>query len=385
MIVWRFFLATVVVLGNDATAYRVIKQLLGPDHRVEHYENTLLAVEYVRAKSPDIVFLNLQEPTCDALDILSRISFQASTAAVVGLVDTVEVRRIVDAVKRGACDVLPRPLRERELQLAVTRALAQHQLLRASTPQPLVPEIIGVSAAMIALRSQIARVAATAGPVIITGESGVGKELVAQAIHRLSPVSSGPLIARNCGAFPESLVESELFGTERGAYTDAVRRPGAFGLANGGTLFLDEIGDLSLSAQVKLLRVLESGAYYRVGATQASRTAVRFVGATNLNLREVVRGGAFREDLYYRISVFRLHIAPLRERREDIPLLVRHFARLLSDQGIANRVKEFGADALERISAYDWPGNVRELRNVIWRALVDAGGPVVRASDLTFD
>ncbi|MFW6312979.1 MAG: sigma-54-dependent transcriptional regulator [Spirochaetota bacterium] len=385
MFVWRFYLASVVVLGSDATAYRVIKQLLGPDHRVEHYENTLLAVEYVNEKSPDIVFLNLEESSCDALDLLSRISFQASAAAVVGLVATIEVRRIVDAVKRGACDVLPRPLRERDLQLAVTRALAQRQLRRTGTPQLLVPEIVGVSGSMIALRAQIGKVAAVAGPVVVTGESGVGKELVAQAIHRLSPVSAGPIIARNCGAFPESLMESELFGTERGAYTDAIRRPGAFGLANGGTLFLDEIGDLSLSAQVKLLRVLESGTYYRVGGTQVSRTTVRFVGATNLCLRDAVRSGTFREDLYYRINVFRLHIPPLRERREDIPLLVRHFVRLLSDNGSTGGGREFGADALQRISDYDWPGNVRELRNVVWRALVDATSPVVRASDLTFD
>ena len=378
-------MSSVVVLGNDATIYQVIKQLLGSDHRVEHYENTLLAVEYIRAKSPDIVFLNLEEPRCDALELLSRISFQASAAAVVGLIDTIEVRQIVDAVKRGACDVLPRPLRERELQLAVTRALAQRQLRRVATTQQIVPEIVGVSSPIIALRAQIGRVAASSGPVVITGESGVGKELVAQAIHRLSPVSSGPLIARNCGGFPETLVESELFGTERGAYTDAVRRPGAFGLANGGTLFLDEIGDLSLSAQVKLLRVLESGTYYRVGGTQMNRSTVRIVGATNLSLRDAVRRRAFREDLYYRINVLRLHIPPLRERREDIPLLVRHFVRMLSTDGAANRIDEFGSDALRRISEYDWPGNVRELRNVIWRALVDATGPVVRASDLAFD
>ena len=377
-------MARVVVFGTDVTAYRVIKQLLGPQHRVDHYENTLLAIDYVRESSPDIVFLDLEEHGCDPMDVLSRMSFQVSTAPVVGLIDKVEVARVVDAVKRGACDVVPRPVRMRDLQLAVTRALAQRQLSTRPNARIPVHEIVGMSPPMIALRAQIRRVAEARAPVVVTGESGVGKELVAQAIHRLSFVSAGPLIARNCGEFPEQLVESELFGTERGAFTDAVRRPGAFELAHGGTLFLDEIGELSLSAQVKLLRVLETGTYFRVGGTQMCRSDVRFVAATNRTLRAVIRDGLFREDLYYRINVFQIQIPPLRSRREDIPALVRHFVRLLTEAGAPNRIEEFGADALVRMCEYDWPGNVRELRNVVWRALVDARGPVINASDLDF-
>jgi two-component system nitrogen regulation response regulator NtrX len=378
-------MAKVVVLGSDATAFRVIRQLLGHEHRVDYYENTVLAVDYVAEASPDVVFLDLDEAQCDPLDLLSRMSFHASGASIVGLIDHVEVRRVVDAVRRGACDVVSRPLRVRDLQIALTRALSQRRLQRVSGLQMPVHEIVGVSAAMIALRDQIARVAQASGPVVVTGESGVGKELVAQAIHRLSAVASGPLVARNCGALAETLMESELFGTEKGAYTDAVRRPGAFGLADGGTLFLDEVGELSLSAQVKLLRVLETGTYYRLGATQPSRTSVRFVGATNRNLKDAVRDGTFREDLFYRINVFRLHIPPLRDRPEDIPVLVRHFVRVLTEAGVSNRVERFGVDALERISGYGWPGNVRELKNVIWRALVESKGPVVQAADLNFD
>ncbi len=359
----------------------MIKQLIGTHHRVEYAEQPVTALDYVREKSPDVVFLNVDRG--NGMDLLADMSREGRRASVVAMVDHVELRRIVDAVHRGACDVVAHPIQIRDLQLAVTRALARRQV-PALTSNEHIGEIIGMSAPMVRVREEIRRVADNGGPVVITGESGVGKELVAGALHRLSAVGTGPFEARNCGALPESLVESELFGTERGAYTDAVRRPGAFELADGGTIFLDEIGELSLPAQVKLLRVLETGDYYRVGGASVRRTNARFIAATNGDLRVQMEAGLFREDLYYRITVFRIAVPPLRQRREDIPGLTHHFVRVLSEAGACDRA-EFSTDALERLASYDWPGNVRELRNVVWRALVHARGPVIGPGDLVFE
>lgn len=374
-------MANMVVVNEDSSSYRMIKQLIGTHHRVEYAEQPVTALDYVREKSPDVVFLNVDRG--NGMDLLADMSREGRRASVVAMVDHVELRRIVDAVHRGACDVVAHPIQIRDLQLAVTRALARRQV-PALTSNEHIGEIIGMSAPMVRVREEIRRVADNGGPVVITGESGVGKELVAGALHRLSAVGTGPFEARNCGALPESLVESELFGTERGAYTDAVRRPGAFELADGGTIFLDEIGELSLPAQVKLLRVLETGDYYRVGGASVRRTNARFIAATNRDLRVQMEAGLFREDLYYRITVFRIAVPPLRQRREDIPGLTHHFVRVLSEAGACDRA-EFSTDALERLASYGWPGNVRELRNVVWRALVHARGPVIGPGDLVFE
>ena len=231
------------------------------------------------------------------------------------------------------------------------------------------------------LRALIRRVARSEAPVLIAGESGVGKELVAQAIHRLSARRSGPFQARNCGALPEQLFESEMFGTERGAYTGAVRRPGAFELAGGGTLFLDEVGELVPANQVKLLRALENGRIHRVGGTDERSTDVRTIAATNRDLRSALDTGGFRPDLYYRLNVLQLTIPPLRQRREDIPLLVRHF---FDCDGELREGRRFSAEALARLSGYDWPGNIRELRNVVHRAAICAESPAVRGDDIQF-
>ncbi len=375
-------MANMVVVNDDSSSYRIIKQLIGTHHRVEYAEQPVTALDYVREKGPDVVFLNVDRG--NGMDLLADMSRAGRSAAVVAMVDHVELRRVVDAVHRGACDVVAHPIQIRDLQLAVTRALARRQVPAFESNQHL-GEIIGMSPPMVRLREEIKQVAGDRGPVVITGESGVGKELVARALHRLSAAGAGPFEARNCGALPETLVESELFGTERGAYTDAVRRPGAFELADGGTIFLDEIGELSLPAQVKLLRILETGDYYRVGGAAVRRTSARFVAATNSDLRCRMEAGLFREDLYYRITVFRIAIPPLRQRREDIPGLAHHFVRALSEAGAYTRAEEFSTDALERLASYEWPGNVRELRNVVWRALVHARGPVIGASELVFE
>jgi DNA-binding NtrC family response regulator len=384
LIVWSFFMARVVVLDERPASYRVIKHLLGTEHRVDHYEHPTLAADYVREQAPDVIFLNIDSERPGSLDLLGRMRLQDGGAPVVAMMDHPQLRSVVDAVHLGASDVVTHPFRMRDLQLAITRALARRQARPTRGAPAPIPEIAGTSRAIVRVRDDVRRMAGHQGPVVITGESGVGKELVAWALHRLSPAAGGRFEARNCGALPETLVEAELFGTERGAYTDAVTRQGAFELSDGGTLFLDEIGELTRAAQVKLLRVLETGVYQRVGGTVPRRTSARIVAATNRDLRALMVDGRFREDLYYRIDVFRIAIPPLRARREDIPLLAARFLQELSCAGIETRTKCFGRDALERLSAYDWPGNVRELRNVVWRALVDAPGRTICADDLTF-
>ena len=372
-------MAQVVVVDENPAACRVIQHLLGPDHHVDYW-NTPLSESGCRA--PDVVILKLDQTNHDGMELLSEVRECASEAPVVALVDTIELRRVVDAVHRGASDVVSQPIKVRDLQLAITRALARREASRTARDPGRVREIVGTSRAVTRLRAEIERVAASTAPVLITGESGVGKELVATAVHRLSGVSRGPLEVRNCGAVPEALVEAELFGTERGAYTDAIRRSGALELATGGTLFLDEIGELSVAAQAKLLRAIESGTYRRVGGTSVLRSDARCVAATNRDLRSSIRAREFREDLYYRINVCRIRIPPLRERVEDIPLLVEHFRSKLAGTPHA---PSFSFGAYERLSAYSWPGNVRELRNVVWRALVGVPGDLVRAEDLCFE
>jgi transcriptional regulator with PAS, ATPase and Fis domain len=211
-------------------------------------------------------------------------------------------------------------------------------------------------------------------PVLLTGESGTGKGVAAQALHDMSGRSGGPFYARNCGAFAPHLIESELFGTLAGSYTGAVDRPGCIEMSTGGSLFLDEIGELSLQSQVKLLRVLEEGVYYRLGSTTPLRANTRFITATNRNLKEMVKAGTFREDLYYRLNVLGISIAPLRERREDLPLLCAFFLK--------DEQKQLDDRALDRIIEYSWPGNIRELKSCLSRAVLLSEGPTIKADDL---
>jgi DNA-binding NtrC family response regulator len=381
---WRFFVAHVVVVDENPASSQVIQQLLGPDHRVHQWEQP--TPDSDAEISPDVIILSLDQKNTDGMSLLAELSTRSAGTPVVALLEHVETPRIVDAIHRGASDVVTHPIRTRELQRAITRALARKEAMCLSIPQQasVVPEIVGVSSQAVRLRKLVQKVAPSTAPVLVTGESGVGKELVARALHRLSTRGRGPFEVRNCGAIPESLLESELFGTEKGAYTDAVRRAGAFELASGGTLFLDEIGELSVPAQAKLLRALESHRFRRVGGTSMLATSARFVAATNRNLREGISRREFRDDLYYRINVIRIVVPPLRERVEDIPILVRHFCELLSDAEPEEAVPAFSPGALERLASYDWPGNIRELRNVVWRALVNSTGLIVRAEDLDF-
>ena len=373
-------MARVVVIDDEARTHATIRHLLGTCHSVIRYPHGSLSLDYVREQAPDLVFVSLDLADVDGVTLLARLTGQPDCPPVIAFCRSAAPRRIVHAVRAGAYDVLALPLGPEELRGACLRALAESVSTPVHPEDDELAEIVGVSPAMDRVRATVRRVARSDAPVLIAGESGVGKELVARAVHRLSGRSGGPFQARNCGAIPEQLFESEMFGTERGAYTGAVRRQGAFELSEQGTLFLDEIGELPLPAQVKLLRAIEGG-FHRVGGTEECRTNVRIVAATNRDLRAALRDGSFREDLYYRVNVLQVTIPPLRHRREDIPLLVDHFHRQVDQHTDA---REFASDALARLSGHDWPGNIRELRNVVHRALVCAERNPVRGADIFF-
>ena len=296
------------------------------------------------------------------------------------------IETAVKATKLGAYDFVEKPLTLEKMLLVVVRTL-EHARLQREHQQLLMrvergQEIVGTSVVMEELRQQIAIAAPTNGRVLIHGENGAGKELVARAVHARSARAEGPFVEVNCAAIPEELIESELFGHERGAFTGAVaRRRGKFELADGGTLFLDEIGDMSLKTQAKVLRSLEEQAFERVGGKDTLRVDVRVIAASNRDLAALIREGQFREDLYYRLNVIPIEVPALRTRKDDIPAHVSHFiAQFCAENG--KRAKALSSEALGYFLAYDWPGNVRELRNMVERLVIMAPGDVITADDL---
>jgi two-component system, NtrC family, response regulator AtoC len=308
-----------------------------------------------------------------------------------------EVKTAVEAIKGGAYDYITKPFDVDDIVLLVHRALEKRALerevlcLRSELTPAGVDQgdsfrgLIGRDLQMVRLYQLISRVAATPTTVLITGESGTGKELVARAIHHHSPRSAQPFVAFNVAAFPETLIDAELFGYEKGAFTGAqARKLGKFELAQGGTVFLDEIGSLRPDLQAKLLRVLQEREVERLGGARPSPVDVRVLAATNVDLRQAVKNGTFREDLYYRLNVVEVHLPPLRERRDDIPLLVDHFVRKISRE-CSKGVRGVSVGARDLLSRYDWPGNIRELENVIHRAVVLASGPILQLQDFPLE
>jgi DNA-binding NtrC family response regulator len=374
--------AKVVVIDNDELTQVELQAWLGDDHAVLRYEKGALAVDYVRSESPDLVFLSLQLPDSDSFEILSLITHGALAPPVIGLTGEHSARTIVQAVRRGACDVIAKPLHATEIHTAFKRVVSSLEPEAEDTSATRIPEIVGSSRATVRLRNAIVRFAESRAPVLILGESGVGKELVARALHRLSQRAMGRLVAINCAAVPDALFETELFGTLSGAYTDARTRKGAFEYATNGTLFLDEVGQLTPRAQVKLLRVLETGNFFRLGETEERHSNARVVAATNERLKQ---SDSFRDDLYYRLCVARITVPPLRDRREDVPALAHYFCELLSDKERRAQVVPLSRGALERLVEHDWPGNIRELKNVIWRALLLTSGARIEPDSIEFD
>ena len=339
------------------------------------------AVARIGEDPPDAVLLDLMMPPGpDGLATLEQIKKKLPHVPVVMMSGKAGLADAVRATKLGAFQFLEKPLTPEGVLVALRGALelgrAQAENRRLHADLGHADPLVGTSAAMDALRTMIARVAPTESRVLITGESGTGKELVASAIHRLSARAAKPFVTVNSAAIPRDLVESEMFGHERGAFTGATeRRQGRFELADGGTLFLDEVGDLGAEAQAKLLRVLETGIVQRVGGERPFAVNVRVIAATNKDLQLAVRHGQFREDLWFRLNVLPIHIPPLRERPEDIAPLVRHFVK--------GRSVPFDAGAIPLLTAYAWPGNVRELANIVERLSILASGDTITASDVS--
>jgi two-component system nitrogen regulation response regulator NtrX len=346
-------------------------------------EACLTAIESGRY---DLVLLDVWLPGIDGIETLDRLRALDAELPVVVISGHGSIEAAVKAVRLGARDFVEKPLSLEKTLLAVRNALAQkrleaeNQTLRRQVAHRF--EMVGESAPMRALRAEIARAAPSHGRVLIFGENGTGKELVARALHEQSLRAGGPFVEVNCAAIPEELIESELFGHTRGAFTGALAaRKGKFELADGGTLFLDEIGDMTLRTQAKVLRVLQEQRVEPVGGSGAVSVDVRVIAATNKNLEEEIRKGLFREDLFFRLNVLPFQVPPLRDRREDIPSLARHFVCVFS-QEYGRRPKELSEEILAVLSAMTWPGNVRELRNIIERLVIMAPGDRIDAEDL---
>ena len=333
-----------------------------------------------------LLITDLKLPGRDGLALLESAKASQPDLPVVVISGHGTIEEAVKAIQLGALDFVEKPFGPDRLQLTVDRALElralrrENEQLRALTGVS--DEMVGKSAALDQVRAEIAKVARTDAKVLVTGESGAGKELVARAIHKASSRARGPFEKLNCAALPKDLVESELFGYEKGAFTGAVQmKRGRLEAADQGTLFLDEVGDMSLDTQAKFLRAIETGEIERLGSTRTIAVDTRIVAATNKDLQAEIAAGRFREDLFYRLNVVPIHLPPLRQRREDIPLLIEHFAaRLSAEHGRPKR--RFLPDALERLSQYSWPGNVRELKNLVERILIMTEGDTVSLAEV---
>jgi two-component system, NtrC family, nitrogen regulation response regulator NtrX len=350
---------------------------------VESGEAGLLALD---ARRYDLVLLDVWLPGIDGLETLARIRTLDPELPVVVISGHGSIETAVKAVRMGARDFVEKPLSLEKTLLAVRNSLLQRRLedenkaLREQVGQRFL--LVGESAPIRRLRAEIAQAAPSNGRALIYGENGTGKELVARGLHAQSLRSQGPFVEVNCAAIPEDLIESELFGHVRGAFTGAHQaRKGKIELADGGTLFLDEIGDMTLRTQAKVLRVLQEQTIVPVGGTTSIPVDVRVIAATNKNLQQELRQGTFREDLFFRLNVIPFEVPPLRERREDIPLLARHFVALISAEN-GRRCKELAPDAVDGLMAHAWPGNVRELRNIIERLVIMTSGERIEARDL---
>jgi len=377
-------MATVLVIDDERGVRQALASILEDEkHRALCAEDAVVGIKLLEENKVDLVFLDVLLPRLGGLEALGQIRERWPALEVAMISGHGSIDMAVRAVKSGAYDFLEKPLSlERILTvcrnaLALGKLRAENRSLKKSVLSR--GEIVGTSAAMNDIRKTIRQAAASDARILITGENGTGKEVVARAVHNASLRSERPFVELNCAAIPESLVESELFGHEKGAFTDAVSgRKGKFEIAHGGTLFLDEIGDMSPSAQSKVLRVIQEQKMERLGGEKTIETDARIIAATNMDLEKACASGRFRRDLFFRLNVIPIHIPPLRERPADIPLLLCHF---LSERGVENFALE--QDAQELLLAHDWPGNVRELKNLAERITVMHSGDSINADELS--
>jgi DNA-binding NtrC family response regulator len=377
-------MASILVIEDEEKLRRVIGMHLGSvGYQVKATGTAEEGIKH--ADDVDLILTDLKLPGMTGLDLLEKLRAQNWGAPVIVMSAFGTVENAVEAMKKGAVDFLPKPFSLDHLSVVVEKALEVRKLrdenreLREALGQKYQFEnIIGRSPAMQEIFATVMRVAGTRATVLLAGESGVGKDMIARAIHHHSPRRDRPFVKINCTSIPENLMESELFGYEKGAFTGAnISKQGKFEAADTGTVFLDEIGDVPPGIQVKLLRVLQDREFERLGSNRVMHTDVRVVAATNVDLRAALEQGTFREDLYYRLNVVPMDIPPLRERKEDIPYLVEHFAGKFGG--------EISEEAMERLMSYHWPGNVRELENVVERSILLAKGPRVEAADVRID
>jgi two-component system nitrogen regulation response regulator GlnG len=378
-------MAHLLLIDDDAVFVpeQVREAFPPPAHRVVVAESGSHGVEQVRRAAPDVVLLDLHLPDRPGLDVYRSIRALDASVPVIFITAAKTATSAIEAVKHGAFDYLHKPLDLQQLRRVVAEALEVGRL-RVPVPLAAAPPrneddgaLLGTSTKMLDIYKAIGRVAAQDVTVLVTGESGTGKELVARAIYQHSARAKGPFLALNCAAIPENLLESELFGHERGAFTGADRRRiGKFEQCNGGTVLLDEIGDMPLALQAKILRLLQDQTFERVGGNETIRTDVRLIASTHRDLRVRAAEDKFRPDLYYRLGVFTIHLPPLRDRGDDLPVLVEHYLRRFSTE-YGREIREIAPDALARLRAYSWPGNIRELQSVLRQALLRASGTVL--------
>lgn len=377
--------ASILVVDDEEAIRTSLRSILEDEgYDVSLAANGIEALKIYGTDPPDLMILDIWMPEMDGLETLRRVKEFVPTTQVMMISGHGSIETAVKAIKLGAYDYIEKPLSLENVTLRVKHALEQFRLaqenrsLRTKVQQKF--ELVGQSPAMQRLRELIETAGPTNSRVLIGGENGTGKELVARAIHMHSSRSDHPFVAVNCAAIPETLIESELFGHEKGSFTGATSmKRGQFEQADGGTLFLDEIGDMSLNTQAKVLRALQEQQFTRVGGTKLMKVDVRVLAASNKDLEKEIGKGQFREDLYYRLNVVPIIVPPLRERREDIPALVRHFMKThVEEQGL--RMKEVSPEAMAVFQQYEWPGNIRELRNLIERLMIMVPGFVIEAS-----
>lgn len=365
----------ILIIDDERPIRSTLRDILEYEKfEVEEASDGIEGIEKIKKGNFDLIFCDIKMPKMDGIEVLTKIQEINAEVPVIMISGHGNIETAVEAIKKGAYDYISKPLDLNRLLITVRNALDKSNLItETKVLKKKISkgyEIIGESQAIKEIKEMIARVAPTDARVLITGANGTGKELVARQIHEQSNRSKAPLIEVNCAAIPSELIESELFGHEKGAFTSAIaQRKGKFEQAEGGTLFLDEIGDMSLSAQAKVLRALQENKITRVGGDKEIKVNVRIIAATNKNLKDEIAKGNFREDLYHRLSVILIHVPSLNERKEDIPLLAEHFLQIICDEyGIAK--KKITQEAIKELQKIDWTGNIRELRNVIERLII---------------
>ena len=378
----------ILIIDDEAPIRRVLRDILeNESYHVDDAATGMEALQHIKEQDFDAVFCDIKMPEMDGIEVLEAIR-KESDVPVIMLSGHGTIETAVEAIKKGAFDFIPKPPDLNRLLITLRNALdkknlaTENKVLKKAVK--IQHQMIGESEPMLEVKDMIAKVAPTNARVLITGENGTGKELVARQLHELSSRCSGPFIEVNCAAIPSELIESQLFGHEKGAFTSAIKqRKGDFELADGGTLFLDEIGDMSLSAQAKVLRALQENKIVRVGGEKEIPVNVRILAATNKNLSAEIEKGNFREDLYHRLSVIVIQVPALRERKDDIPLLVGNFLEIIA-QDMGKPVPTFQPEAIEALQQYQWTGNIRELRNIVERLVILCGGDITKEDVVRF-